>query len=353
MTTPAAATETKALATTNGAPAAEPTTLPQFMRGFDGMSTEPFSDAIRKVLAEPVPPEAVEIKPDGIVYVPGVYYRRQLTRAFGPGGWALAPRQPARVMGDLVIYPGALYCLGRFVAEAVGECTYRQNSNMSYASCVEGAKTDALSRCCKDLGMATELWDAAWRDQWKDNYAERYMGEKWDAKASRKVAKEMWRLRSGRPVQQIDLMSGAGGVAPEASPAPKGEAATSSAQPNGSSPPADQSSSATTAPTPGASEGSSATTSACGTTTPTTIDPGEALGPEAIETIRAVMKRLKWKGSFAKIWLRDFFDVELPSALSKQQGDTALALLQAHGTGAYQALVARFESEGRFVAKAS
>jgi len=137
---------------------------PQFARGFEGMATEPFPEAARRVLAESVNPRDVEIKPDGIVFLPGVAYRRILTRAFGAGGWALAPRSPSRVMGNIVVYHGALFCLGRFVAEAVGECFYREgNSNMSYASCVEGAKTDALSRCCKDLGVATEMWDANWR----------------------------------------------------------------------------------------------------------------------------------------------------------------------------------------------
>jgi hypothetical protein len=245
---------------------------PQYMTGFDGMASEPFPEAARKVLAEPPAPEAVEIKPDGIVYVPGVFYRRQLTRAFGAGGWAIVPRAPARVMGDLVVYPGALYCLGRFVAEAAGECTYRQNSNMSYASCVEGAKTDALSRCCKDLGMATELWDAAWRDRWKDEYAETYMGEKWDGKKQAMVKKQMWRLRSGRPVQDVDLMSGAGGVAPKA-PAPSAPVSAPAATPS----PA---------------------------TTAGPADVGEPASAEDKAEIRASVKRLGWKNPAAKSWLR-------------------------------------------------
>src|SRR5678816_3824301 len=140
------------------------------IRDSDGMAMEPFPEAARRILAEPVNPHDVEIKPDGIVFLPGVAYRRILTRAFGAGGWAIAPRSPARYMKDnnIVAYHGALYCLGRFVAEAVGECFYRDNNpNMSYASCVEGAKTDALGRCCKDLGIGTEMWDANWREQWK------------------------------------------------------------------------------------------------------------------------------------------------------------------------------------------
>ena len=96
--------------------------LPQFFRGFEGAAIEPFPDAARKVLAEPPDPRDVEIKPDGIVFLPGVAYRRILTRAFGAGGWSILPRSPARVMDNIVVYHGALVCLGRFVAEAVGEC---------------------------------------------------------------------------------------------------------------------------------------------------------------------------------------------------------------------------------------
>lgn len=41
---------------------------------------------------QPITPEDVEIKPDGVVYLPEIKYRRILNRAFGPGGWGLAPR---------------------------------------------------------------------------------------------------------------------------------------------------------------------------------------------------------------------------------------------------------------------
>jgi ribonuclease HI len=258
---------------------------PQYMVGFEGMASEPFPKAAREVLAEPPPPEAVEIKPNGIVFVPGVYYRRQLTRAFGAGGWALAPRSPARVMGNIITYHGALFCLGRFVAEAVGECAYRANNDqMSYASALEGAKTDALSRCCKDLGLATQLWDKAWRDQWMADYAEKGSDGK-------------WRARDGRPVQDIDLMSGAGGVAPKG-PAPSVTASAPVATP-----------------------------------APATVvappDAGEAATDVQKAAIRAAVKALKWKGSYAKIWLRDATGVDSVEALSIVQADTALAALEA------------------------
>lgn len=262
-----------------------PPPRPQYMTGFDGMASEPFPEAARKVLAEPPPPEAIEIKPNGIVFVPGVYYRRQLTRAFGAGGWAIVPRGPARVMGDLVVYPGALYCLGRFVAEAVGECAYRANSQMSYASCVEGAKTDALSRCCKDLGMATELWDKEWRDRWMADYAESYKDDR---------GKTCWKPRSGRPVQAIDLMSGAGGVAP------KGPATPAPASPPAATPiPASDAAPASSFRAPLAA----ATADVAGSASKA-VDTGEPASDADKAEIRAIVGRLGWKKPYAKMWLR-------------------------------------------------
>lgn len=157
------------------APAAEQVT-PSFLRGFDGIASVPFSAEQTKILLAAPDPNEVEIRTDGIVFLPGVAYRRLMIRAFGAGGWALAPRMPAQVRDGIVLYQGALYVLGRFVSEAVGECA--QRGVISYASALEGARTDCLTRCCKDLGVASELWDKTWRDAWQAQYAER-KGDKW------------------------------------------------------------------------------------------------------------------------------------------------------------------------------
>ena len=43
------------------------------------------------------------------------------------------------------------------MAQARGECTYYGADTLP--SAVEGCKSNALTRCCKDLGIASELWD--------------------------------------------------------------------------------------------------------------------------------------------------------------------------------------------------
>lgn len=45
------------------------------------------------------------------------------------------------------------------MAQAMGEHTFYSRSNLAYGKACESAKSNALMRCCKDLGVASELWD--------------------------------------------------------------------------------------------------------------------------------------------------------------------------------------------------
>ncbi|KAI9764688.1 MAG: hypothetical protein M1840_008080, partial [Geoglossum simile] len=56
-------------------------------RSFHGLSAEPFPKEVAEILTQPIPEGDVEVKPDGIIYLPEIKYRRILNRAFGPGGW--------------------------------------------------------------------------------------------------------------------------------------------------------------------------------------------------------------------------------------------------------------------------
>jgi hypothetical protein len=93
---------------------------------------------------------------DGILYLPEIKYRRILNRAFGPGGWGLAPRSETTISPKSVSREYALVCHGRLVSVARGEQDYFDPGGIATAS--EGCKSNALMRCCKDLGIASELW---------------------------------------------------------------------------------------------------------------------------------------------------------------------------------------------------
>lgn len=350
---------TAAAAETGLAPADAPPAAgaggPQFARGFDGMATEAFPIEARQVLAEQVNPRDVEIKPDGIVFLPGVAYRRILTRAFGAGGWAIAPRSPARYMKDnnIVVYHGALFCLGRFVAEAVGECFYRDNNpNMSYASCVEGAKTDALSRCCKDLGIATEMWDANWRDKWKAEYATSYK-----QKDRNGEEKTKWKLKS-RVSNPHDLMAGAGGVAPDAMGTDSSRRASAAGAGTSTSAP----SSAAAAAEADAPEQGTVSPPGSPPTHPGTAvvaaagDTGEAATSDQKDAIRQHIKAKAWKRGYVRLWFGQLFGPAFASAsdplegLTQQQADAAYFLLLAHGKPLYDKLLADERAKGNVLA---
>ena len=83
---------------------------------FHGLSVEPFSKDAADILLAPIAPTDIEVKPDGIVYLPEIKYRRILNRAFGPGGWGLAPRGETIVTDKAVTREYALLAHGRQVS---------------------------------------------------------------------------------------------------------------------------------------------------------------------------------------------------------------------------------------------
>lgn len=127
----ATSTQTSRASTSQSPPSNEPTPAPNtspndslklqeddasnidWTRSFHGLSVEPFSKEAADVLMAPLSPDDVEIKPDGIIYLPEIKYRRILNKAFGPGGWGLAPRSETIVTEKAVTREYALLAHGR------------------------------------------------------------------------------------------------------------------------------------------------------------------------------------------------------------------------------------------------
>ncbi|KAJ5666126.1 uncharacterized protein N7477_008574 [Penicillium maclennaniae] len=137
-------------------------------RSFHGLSATPFPKEAADILMAETDPEEVEIKPDGILYLPEIKYRRILNKAFGPGGWGLAPRGESIVTPKTVTREYALVCHGRLVSIARGEQDYFSPDGIPTAT--EGCRSNALVRCCKDLGIASELWDPRYIRKFKAKY---------------------------------------------------------------------------------------------------------------------------------------------------------------------------------------
>jgi hypothetical protein len=112
----------------------------------------------RKILYAPVNPDSVEIRSDGLIYLPATEYRATLCAAFGVG-WALLPSEPKPGKeGNLILWPHYLFIQGQPVAFVYGEQMYQPgNYTMTYGDAIEGAASNALMRACKRIGISGEL----------------------------------------------------------------------------------------------------------------------------------------------------------------------------------------------------
>ncbi|KYK60249.1 mitochondrial genome maintenance protein MGM101 [Drechmeria coniospora] len=124
---------------------------------FHGISARPVSEVQFRVLMQPLDHRDIEVKPDGVIYLPEIKYRRRLNEAFGPMGWGIIPKGESVVGNAVVTREYALIVDGRFASQAQGENSFFSPDQLP--SAVEGCKSNALMRCCKDLGVASELWD--------------------------------------------------------------------------------------------------------------------------------------------------------------------------------------------------
>ncbi|TYJ54211.1 hypothetical protein B9479_005137 [Cryptococcus floricola] len=158
---------------------------------FAGLSEKPFPRETAEALLRELKPDDVEIKPDGLLYLPEIKYRRTLNLAFGPGGWGLAPRGETHVGPRIVSREWGLVCLGRLVSVARGEQEYFDPSGIATAT--EACKSNALMRCCKDLGIASELWDPSFIRKFKKDHCLEVFAEHATRKGSKK---KLWRKKN-------------------------------------------------------------------------------------------------------------------------------------------------------------
>jgi len=169
-------------------------------RSYFGLSTQAFSREVADVLLAPIEPLDVEIKPDGLIYLPEIKYRRVLNKAFGPGGWGLAPRSETHVGPKIVSREYALVCLGRLVAIARGEQEYFDPNGIPTAT--EACKSNALMRCCKDLGIASELWDPRFIREFKAKHCVEVFAEHLASKQKKKLWRRKDQPKFGYPFKE-------------------------------------------------------------------------------------------------------------------------------------------------------
>lgn len=131
------------------------------------ISSSSFDADVSAILQEEIDPSDIEIRQDGFLYLPEIRYRAILLRAFGPGGWSLIPKGGHSLNNDFVSREYWLLCHGKFVSSSRGFGLVRNE----LSDAVEGAKSNALMRCCKDLGIAKELWNPEYVKKWRETFA--------------------------------------------------------------------------------------------------------------------------------------------------------------------------------------
>ena len=136
------------------------------------------SDKEAETLYAPLDPGLIQVRPDGLIYLPWTFYSRRLRDTFRMQ-WAMVAMGEPRTAGELVIWGFYLSVKGQIVGmPAMGECTYRSNNRtMSWGDAVEGAKSNALMRLCKALGIGLELWDREFVETWRKENAEQKIVE--------------------------------------------------------------------------------------------------------------------------------------------------------------------------------
>lgn len=142
---------------------------------YRGMSEHPVSEQQAAILTAEVRDDEIDIRPDGAIFLNHAKYRQRLNAAFRPMGWAMRRLGPVRFEeqenGGMAYAEYALYVLGNFVSAAMGEMRLNDsNQNMTKGDVVEGLKSNALTRCCKDLGIAADLWDRDFADGWRERH---------------------------------------------------------------------------------------------------------------------------------------------------------------------------------------
>jgi hypothetical protein len=153
-------------------------------------------DQIAILIQDPNDSE-IDILVTGEVYMSHVHVRARLIQAFKPAGWAMRPLSRERTEedsdGKTVCFEQmwGMFVRGIFVAAAWGSNEWRRDNDRSNRTdALEACKSNALTRCAKDLGIAAQCWDKRWADAWRAGKCFRVWLEKGDRGGSNKP---VWR----------------------------------------------------------------------------------------------------------------------------------------------------------------
>jgi len=132
------------------------------------------TDDEKDILYKEVDENDVEIRPDGLIYLPWMEYATRLNKAFGTE-WSMIPQGMPSFKDNYILWGFWLIIRGHYSGYAIGEQQYYPNNyQMTWGDACEGAKSNALMRLCKGLGITLELWKPSFIRKWKKGNAESY-----------------------------------------------------------------------------------------------------------------------------------------------------------------------------------
>ncbi len=135
------------------------------------VGTVDLSTEEKEILFAPVDETLVEIRTDGMVYLPWMQYVTRLRNALGIS-WGLIPQGFPKQKGEMILWPFWFFIRGVPVTFVIGEQLWDSNNKrMSWSEACEGARSNALMRACKAIGVTLELWDPAFIRQWISKFA--------------------------------------------------------------------------------------------------------------------------------------------------------------------------------------
>jgi hypothetical protein len=166
-----------------------------------GSTASIFTREQEDIILKPSQDDELDVLPsNGALYMPHVHCRRRLTAAFRLG-WRLEPKGPVTKIqqgkkASNLCQEWALYVGDYFIAQAMGFASYYEsNPSMDWGDAIEGAKSNALVRCCKSINMGDLLaFDKLQSKRWR----EKNCVAVWCSyKGKRRL---MWRRRDADPL---------------------------------------------------------------------------------------------------------------------------------------------------------
>lgn len=165
---------------------------------------ERLSKSESKALMKLFPDSEIEIRPDGLIYIPHIFLSERLNQVIGPCQWMLQCRNPKYVeanksmAGEFV-----LIIRGYAVGESAGEGKISEKNN-KHGDAMEWARAEALRRITgKCLSCGSQVWKPDFIAKWIKKNAVKIPAMIWDEEKRDYVAGFEWK-KKGAEVTTLD-----------------------------------------------------------------------------------------------------------------------------------------------------